>query len=106
MHAGASRLACTGPAGSARSRARAAPAAAAGSGLERYDIDASDRDRLLGIIERRCVNGQNGASWQSATFHHLYGDRRMDRGDALREMTVRYREHMHSNEPVHSWPLP
>ena len=58
------------------------------------------------IIERRCVNGQNGASWQSATFHHLYGDRRMDRGDALREMTVRYREHMHSNEPVHSWPLP
>ena len=104
-HRGSRVLARRG--GGARSRARAAPAAAAGSaGLERYDIDVSDRDRLLGIIERRCVNGQNGASWQSATFHHLYGDRRMDRGDALREMTVRYREHMHSNEPVHSWPLP
>ena len=76
------------------------------AGLERYEIDVRDRDRLLDFIERRCVNGQNGASWQSATFHHLYGDRRMDRGDALREMTVRYREHMHSNEPVHSWPLP
>ena len=24
--------------------------------------------------------------------------------DALREMTVRYRELMHSNEPVHTWP--
>ena len=24
--------------------------------------------------------------------------------DALREMTRRYREHMHSNEPVHAWP--
>ena len=32
--------------------------------------------------------------------------RRLDRADALREMTVRYREHMHSNEPVHTWPLP
>ena len=29
---------------------------------------------------------------------------RLDRFDALREMTVRYREHMHSNEPVHTWP--
>ena len=29
----------------------------------------------------------------------------MDRADALREMTVRYREHMHSNLPVHEWPV-
>ena len=46
----------------------------------------------------------NGASWQAAAFHRLYD--RLDRADALREMTVRYREHMHSNEPVHTWPLP
>ena len=46
----------------------------------------------------------NGASWQAAAFHRLYD--RLDRVDALREMTVRYREHMHSNEPVHTWPLP
>ena len=26
------------------------------------------------------------------------------RADALREMTVRYRELMHANEPVHAWP--
>ena len=38
------------------------------------------------------------------TFHRLYD--RLDRADALREMTVRYREHMHSNEPVHTWPAP
>jgi hypothetical protein len=37
-------------------------------------------------------------------FHRLYDDRQMDRADALREMTVRYREHMHSNVPVHDWP--
>jgi hypothetical protein len=72
-------------------------------GLERYGIDAGDRDRLLGIIERRCVTEQNGAAWQAATFHSL--NQRLDRADALREMTVRYREHMHSNVPVHEWPV-
>jgi hypothetical protein len=72
-------------------------------GLERWRVDAADRDRLLGIIERRCVEGRNGASWQADTFHRLYEN--LDRRDALREMTVRYREHMHSNEPVHTWPV-
>ena len=72
-------------------------------GLERWGIDAADRDRLLGIVERRCVEGRNGATWHGGTFHRLY--ERLDREDALREMTVRYREHMHSNEPVHTWPL-
>ena len=72
-------------------------------GLDRWGIDAADRDRLLGIIERRCVEGRNGATWQAATFRRLY--ERLDREDALREMTVRYRELMHSNEPVHTWPL-
>ena len=57
------------------------------------------------MIERRCVTLRNGAAWQSEVFHRLYDDKGMDRGDALREMTRRYREHMHSNEPVHDWPM-
>ena len=73
-------------------------------GLERAGVDAPDRDRLLGIIERRCVEHTNGAAWQSAAFHRLYDERGLDRADALRELTVRYRDHMHSNEPVHTWP--
>jgi hypothetical protein len=73
-------------------------------GLERLGVDSADADRLLGIIERRCVTLRNGAAWQSQVFHRLYNDKGMDRGDALREMTRRYREHMHSNEPVHDWP--
>jgi gamma-glutamyl:cysteine ligase YbdK (ATP-grasp superfamily) len=73
-------------------------------GLDRWGIDPADRDRLLGIIERRCVTLTNGASWQSGEYHRLFDERRLDRRDALREMTLRYREHMHSNVPVHEWP--
>jgi hypothetical protein len=73
-------------------------------GLIRWGVDEADIDRLLDIIERRCVTLRNGAVWQSEVFHHLYEDKGMDRLDALALMTRRYREHMHSNEPVHSWP--
>ena len=79
---------------------------AAHEGLDRAGIDTEDRDRLLGIIERRCVTMQNGAAWQAGAFHRLYEDRKLDRLEALRRMTVIYREHMHANEPVHEWPLP
>jgi glutamate-cysteine ligase len=73
-------------------------------GLERLGIAAADRERLLGIIERRCVTLCNGASWQGAMFHRLY-ESGLERDEALRRMTVRYRELMHANEPVHDWPL-
>ena len=79
---------------------------AAHAGLEDAGVAAADRDRLLGIIERRCVTMQNGAAWQADTFHKLYEDEKLDRADALRRMTVLYRDHMHANEPVHEWPLP
>ncbi len=78
---------------------------AAHEGLEQAGIDAADRDRLLGVIERRCVTMQNGAAWQAGAFHRLY-EGGMDRLEALRRMTVLYRDHMHANEPVHGWPLP
>jgi hypothetical protein len=74
-------------------------------GLDRWGVDPSDRERLLGIVEQRCLAQRNGATWQAETFHALYDDRRLDREQALREMTVRYRELMHANEPVHDWPV-
>ncbi|HEV3379353.1 MAG TPA: hypothetical protein VG126_18915 [Thermoleophilaceae bacterium] len=79
---------------------------AAAEGLSSAGIDPADRDRLLDILERRCVTMQNGAAWQAAAFHNLYEGRKMDRLEALRRMTVTYREHMHANVPVHEWPLP
>ncbi len=73
-------------------------------GLDRWGLDPGDRDRLLGIVERRCATLRNGAAWQSATYHALR-DGGLERAEALRRMTVRYRDHMHSNEPVHDWPV-
>jgi Glutamate-cysteine ligase family 2(GCS2) len=74
-------------------------------GLDRWGMDPQVRDRLLGIIEQRCIRQVNGAEWQAQVFHRIDSDKRpLDRRDALRDMLGRYVEHMHSNEPVHTWP--
>ncbi|MEO6501192.1 MAG: glutamate-cysteine ligase family protein [Jatrophihabitantaceae bacterium] len=73
-------------------------------GLDRWGVDPAVRDRLLGIIEQRCTSHVNGAEWQVKTFHRIDNDKQpLDRRDSLREMLGRYVEHMHSNEPVHTW---
>lgn len=74
-------------------------------GLDRWQVDPKERDRLLGIIEQRCLTHRNGASWQSMMFHQCFDEEGLDRDDALLEMSRRYAQHMHTNEPVHSWPL-
>ena len=71
-------------------------------GLGHWGVDSSCADRLLGIIEQRCLTGQNGAAWQIATVDRLSASG-LDRREALRQMTLRYIEHMHSNDPVHTW---
>ncbi len=73
-------------------------------GLAAWGVDASVAERLLGIIEQRCTTQTNGAEWQARTFHRIDEDTQpLDRRDALRDMLRRYVEHMHSNEPVHTW---
>jgi hypothetical protein len=72
-------------------------------GLARWGVDPADADRLLGIIEQRCLTGRTGATWQIETTTALT-ERGTDRDEALRQMTQRYIEHMHTNEPVHTWP--
>jgi gamma-glutamyl:cysteine ligase YbdK (ATP-grasp superfamily) len=75
----------------------------AAEGLDQWEVAPAVRDRLLGIIEQRCLTGRNGAAWQTATFHRLYDSTSLDRHDVLRRMTRDYIENMHSNEPVHTW---
>src|SRR5690606_10943679 len=61
---------------------------AAADGLAAYGVEAAVRDRLLGIIERRCVTGRNGAVWQTRTVAALE-ERGLTRPEALREMLRR-----------------
>jgi hypothetical protein len=74
-------------------------------GLDRWGVSAAVRDRYLGIIEARAKTGRNGATWQVDTVHAL--ERRgSTRASALGQMLRLYCEGMHSNEPVHTWPVP
>jgi hypothetical protein len=75
-------------------------------GLQRWGVATEVRDRLLGVVEQRCITHSNGAEWQVRMFHEIDRDSQpLDRRDALREMLKRYIEHMHTNEPVHTWPI-
>jgi hypothetical protein len=71
-------------------------------GLRRWGVDAEVCDRFLGVIAGRARTGRNGASWQVSTVQALQ-ERGMTRPAALAEMLHRYCEHMHANEPVHTW---
>ncbi|MFL6133956.1 MAG: glutamate--cysteine ligase [Nocardioidaceae bacterium] len=73
------------------------------AGLDSWGVLPDERDRLLGIIEQRCIVGQNGASWFAERFHQRVGANGGDRLDALRATLNQYRERMHTNEPVHTW---
>jgi hypothetical protein len=74
-------------------------------GLDLWGVSPGERDRLLGIIEQRCLTHRNGAQWQVDTLHALEGKGRLDRQDALHEMLRRYLPNMHENVPVHEWPV-
>jgi gamma-glutamyl:cysteine ligase YbdK (ATP-grasp superfamily) len=66
-------------------------------GLEQCGVDRGHRERLLGVIERRCVVARNGASWQV--------DAASRPGATLAGMLTEYRSLMHENVPVHDWPV-
>lgn len=77
----------------------------ANDGLEEWGVSQAVRDRFLGIIEARCQAGVNGATWQTEAVRRFEA-RGSDRRKALHQMLERYSEHMSTNEPVHTWPLP
>ncbi len=73
-------------------------------GLDLWGVESDEASRLLSIIEQRCVLHRNGASWYVArvSAHEEDG---VDRAEALRLTLQEYRQLMHANEPVHTWPI-
>ncbi|MFI5958513.1 glutamate--cysteine ligase [Cryptosporangium sp. NPDC051539] len=76
----------------------------AAEGLDAWGVSAEERDRLLGVVEGRCLTHRTGADWQVATVEKLERSG-LDRDEALRRMTVDYLGLMHSNAPAHTWPV-
>ena len=74
-------------------------------GLQEWGVSDAVRERYLSVIEGRCKAGANGATWQTQAVERLEAQG-LDRQSALSRMLELYVGHMHSNEPVHTWPLP
>jgi gamma-glutamyl:cysteine ligase YbdK (ATP-grasp superfamily) len=74
-------------------------------GLRRWQVDHSHAERMLGVIEQRCLTSRTGATWQAETVHRLQGRAGLDRETALQEMTQRYLALMRTGDPVHTWPV-
>jgi len=75
------------------------------AGLEKFGVDRTQRERLLGVIEDRCRTGQNGAGWQTEAVWAAEHHRGLDRDAALHDMLLRYSALQKTNEPVHTWPI-
>jgi len=74
-------------------------------GLRRWQVDSGHADRMLSVIEQRCLTGRTGSTWQADTVRVLEERHGLSRSDALREMTQLYLTLMHAGEPVHTWPV-
>jgi len=75
----------------------------AARGLADRGVDGADADRLLGVIERRCLTRRNGATWQIDAVA-AFEDRGADRRAALRGMLNGYIDLARSQAPVDRWP--
>ena len=77
----------------------------ADEGLDRFGRRPGDRDRLLGIIEERCRHRAQRRGLADRRGPAAGGSAGWTGSPALREMLRRYSRRMHTNEPVHTWPI-
>ncbi len=69
-------------------------------GLLASNVDKTDIDRLLGIIEQR-TRGRTGDQWQVHNFRNLKKKFKTDK--ALVLLTKAIEEHQSSRAPIHKW---
>jgi len=72
-------------------------------GLRSSDINSSDIDRYLGVIEKRVESQQTGSQWQLDSLARMQGvGSRAERLGALTRAMV---ERQRDGDPVHEWSL-
>ncbi|MGH9874795.1 MAG: glutamate-cysteine ligase family protein [Pyrinomonadaceae bacterium] len=71
-------------------------------GLEQANVNSTDVDRYLGVIEERVRSGQTGAQWMMKSFQAVSDQPRDIRSRLLaKEMLAREKQ----GKPIHRWPI-
>jgi len=94
-----------------KTRATAAPLSAikviekllttAAKGLTELEVDQTEIDYFLGIIEARLAKRQTGARWQLTMLKNL--EQHCSRKEALQQLLHHYLKNASSGQPVHLW---
>ncbi|SMO94943.1 CBS domain-containing protein [Gracilimonas mengyeensis] len=71
------------------------------NGLEKANIDASDIDTYLGVIESRVDSAQTGSYWLVKSYGNLTKEN--NREQALSAITTAMVKNQKKGEPVHKW---
>jgi len=75
--------------------------AVAANGLAELEVDQTEIDYFLSIIQARLAKRQTGARWQLAMLKNL--ERHYSRKEALHQLLRHYQENANSGQPVHLW---
>ena len=73
-------------------------------GLKAKNVDESDIEKYLGVIEQRATLHMTGARWQLRSFTKLIKKVSVD--EALTIITAAIVKNQWENKPVHTWELP
>jgi CBS domain-containing protein len=73
-------------------------------GLESRNINASDIDKYMGIIEERVERHTNGARWTLRTFTKFKKETSVD--ESLTTLTAAIYHNQMNGKPVHEWEIP
>ncbi len=74
------------------------------AGLEKAEIDSTDIDKYLGIVEERVSTGMTGARWTLDAYDELLKTNTKDQ--ALVNLTAGMSSRQQKGAPVHTWDLP
>ena len=73
-------------------------------GLKRAQVDETDNNRLLDIIEERVKTGRTGSQWITMAYEKL--SKKASKGDALVALTAGMSRRQQEGQPVHTWNMP
>ena len=76
------------------------------AGLEKSNIDSTDIDKYLGVLEERVRSGQTGAQWMLNSLASLKGHKGHEPFDMrARTLTATILARQKEDKPVHEWKL-